>query len=660
VDIPIALSDLATELVGRACAVFRYQSQKELRQLPEVQAILTADDRVRRECVLTLAWAYITLEWGHPWRQGQVHLVALVARKPAPLTLADLTWVVELAEAASDADVQPSETMAALTPQFRALYAREPAAGPLIARAAALTHYKEDGRRLEAIIATAIDERDDVGPRIRAVLDADPRGAELLTQPRASGFEHLAAPLVQALLAARDVDLVIRNSRVVFVTPGNETLACAIVALAGPVVDPADLRRLALKAITGPHGWERSLKLANACVRAMTSVRELTALDRATTHGSLKREIAAALDRLAAAEGVDRETLLESAVETHGLDQDGCRIELRDLKVRAPADLRAEAKAIRATLAAERTRIDGLFAREWPRQDWQRLYLDHPITGHLARRLLWHFGDTVALGADAPRSGRARLWHPLDATREALLAWRTRLLEGLVVQPLRQAWRETYTITPAEERAGTYSDRFAGIVFHQTQARALMKRRGWKPAPAAWWDDGREHGVASCRRAGLRIEFVFDPIVDDDVDPSGMYRSCTSRQVRFFGSGDEPLLLTDVPPVLFSEALRDVDLFVSVSSSGEGPLTAAGELRRAILTELLPRLPIHAHIEDRDVVVRGRTRSYRIDLGTGQIRTGGKLFKRTGTAGRRAARLYLPIDDDPVLTEILAAALTLD
>jgi hypothetical protein len=158
----------ARELVGRACAVFRCQSQKELRQLPEVQAILTADDGVRRECVLAPAWANIALEdvsWDHPWRQGQVHLLALVARRPAPLTLADLTWVVELAEDVDRGSVTPAWTMAALTPQFRALYAREPAATPLIARAAALTHYKEDGRRLEAISAREIDERDDVHSR---------------------------------------------------------------------------------------------------------------------------------------------------------------------------------------------------------------------------------------------------------------------------------------------------------------------------------------------------------------------------------------------------------------------------------------------------------------------------------------------------------------
>ena len=156
--------------------------------------------------------------------------------------------------------------------------------------------------------------------------------------------------------------------------------------------------------------------------------------------------------------------------------------------------------------------------------------------------------------------------------------------------------------------------------------------------------------------------------------------------MRFFrGRTDEALPLTDVPPVVFSEALRDVDLFVSVTSIGADPdwhtraegrrfarywnevnlgeLNAIGELRRDLLAELLPRLPIapQAELEDPNLVVRGPRHTYRIHLGSGQIRISPdqRRFELKGTAGRRAAQLYLPIDDDPILTGILAAALTL-
>ena len=60
------------------------------------------------------------------------------------------------------------------------------------------------------------------------------------------------------------------------------------------------------------------------------------------------------------------------------------------------------------------------------------------------------------------------------------------LLDEARPQPFKQAFRETYTLTPAEAQTRIYSNRFAGHLFRQVQARALMKRRGWAPVPLAW------------------------------------------------------------------------------------------------------------------------------------------------------------------------------
>lgn len=363
------------------------------------------------------------------------------------------------------------------------------------------------------------------------------------------------------------------------------------------------------------------------------------------------------------------------------------------------------AKAIRRTLAAERARLDGLLARE--PETWARLYLDHPLTGQLTRRLVWRFtgagGAILGLPIDragvstvdgttrsVAGAGAVSLWHPLESSRETVLAWRRRLLTDLIVQPFRQAFRELYVIAPAEERGGAHSNRFAGHVFRQTQARALMKRRGWEPVSAAYWDDGIEHGVARRRyeHAGVRAELFFDPIEEIEPDPSGLYRYCTSDQLRFFrGMTDEPLALTEVPPVVFSEALRDVDLFVSVTSIGADPdwhartegrrfrrywgevnfgeLSVAGEVRRDLIAALLPRLSIadRCELDDPHLVVRGRLRSYRIHLGSGLVRMSPNdvqlRIRSLPQPRRRAAELYLPIDDDAILVRVLASALML-
>jgi hypothetical protein len=243
-------------------------------------------------------------------------------------------------------------------------------------------------------------------------------------------------------------------------------------------------------------------------------------------------------------------------------------------------------------------------------------------------------------------------------------------------------------LTPAEAQTREYSNRFAAHVFRQVQARALMKRRGWSPVPLAWWDDGVDHGVA--RRVfepfGVRAEFFYDPIVDMEPQGGDLYPYCTSDQVRFFdASSDDAVLLADVPLVVFSEAMRDVDLFIGVTSIGADPewldrgggrrfetywndfsfgdLNEAAKVRREVVEQLLPKLAIadRCDLDDRYLVVRGELRTYRIHLGSGNILMSPNDQYLCIVAARdgRADRLFLPFDDDPVLSMILSKAFLL-
>ena len=391
-----------------------------------------------------------------------------------------------------------------------------------------------------------------------------------------------------------------------FAVGGHEQILCGIATLAGRLGERAPLdrlRRLAAKAVTvigGEFGSPRSLRLANVSAHAIAeagtaaSITELLALERQVRHGTLLREIRKAIDALAAAQGVTRGQLLERAVERHGLGDDGvrevalsrgaARIEVEGTKVAlayvdeggrtkksVPADLkdetaelREELKRIRKTVAGERVRLDGLLAeaRSWPVEEWQRLYLDHPITGALARRLIWRFGSELigipesgkvvqvdGASVKLPARGDVRLWHPIDAPPEDVRAWRAYLFERELTQPLKQAFREVYVLTPAEEETQVYSNRFAAHIFRQVQARALMKGRGWSPVALAWWDDGIDHGLARkvFEPFNVRAEFFYDPILD--VEPTGdLYPYVTSDQVRFFDTEPErELPLADVP-----------------------------------------------------------------------------------------------------------------
>lgn len=97
------------------------------------------------------------------------------------------------------------------------------------------------------------------------------------------------------------------------------------------------------------------------------------------------------------------------------LDQDGARrkslpADVKESDAGTLTALRGDVAAIRKTIAGERSRLDGLMAldRRWPIAEWRSLYLGHPVTGPLARALVWGFrggdGTSVVVGVKPPRT----------------------------------------------------------------------------------------------------------------------------------------------------------------------------------------------------------------------------------------------------------------
>ena len=789
-------SEAATLVTAALSALEEAQwgAESDARELPDVRAILDAPEELRRECLLEIA--------GREEGYHRLTLLSLLARKRVQLTADDIEQLLS----PFGSELEPleawrhSETVRVLSRQLERAYSalseiEQERLKPFLECAACQADDAPTATRLRKLVGAPdairfdlIDEDDDVGHRLRAVLQQGEESEEaraavldLLAAFAASGRAgktwraeagrvcgllsqptDLVAALLDAALDAADTtwqypydDRTLTLTRCA--TEGNESLLCGAALFAGLVADPAllpRLRRLALKSvavivsesgIAGP----RSLRLANASAQAIAeigapaSITELLALERAVRHGTLLKQIRRAIDALAAAQGMTRDELLERAVERHDLDSDGRRrvplsrgtavidveggtaaslvylddyerrrksipAEVKAADAETLAALREDLKAIRKTIAGERQRLDRLSTlnRTWAIDDWRSLYLEHPITGRLTRALIWGFGgrdgvDLVGMPRDAttavtssgeevaiPAEGDAYVWHPITASAEDVRAWRLYLLEQAIAQPFKQAFRELYVVTPAELETRVYSNRFAGHVFGQVQARALMKGRGWRPLPVAWWDDGIEHGVA--RRAyeafAIRAEFFFDPALDIEPLGSGLYPYCTSDQVRFVEArSDEPVALADVPPVVFTEAMRDVDLFIGVTSIGADPewldrghgrrfenywhaysfgeLTAAGEIRRQVLEQLLPRLAIadRCELEERYLVVRGDLRTYRVHLGSGNVlmSPNDQYLCIVATRDSRAQKLFIPFDDDPVLSVILSKAFLL-
>jgi len=407
--------------------------------------------------------------------------------------------------------------------------------------------------------------------------------------------------------------------------------------------------------------------------------------------------------------------------------------------------LQKSLKDLNALLPAQRYRIESILRspdRSWSFANWKTRYLDHPILSHFARRLIWLFNDgthsitalphknsfltaTDAVYSPTPTT-TVKLYHPCTDTLDSVRAWREFLQRHQITQPFKQAHREIYLLTDAERTTSTYSNRFAAHIIRQHQFAALCAARGWKYRLQGAWD-GANTPTLELPAHLLKIEFWVDQV---EANENGLTQSfvsilLTTDQVRFIrwqpeeispheslrrfleelekraadrAAGrppqptadphDELLPLDQIQPQLFSEILRDVDLFVGVCSVGNDPawndggpdgryraywqkisfgdLSATAQTRKEILATLLPRLAIapQASLTDKFLIIRGSLRTYKIHLGSANILMEPNdqylcIVPGRSTQATTTGKLYLPFEGDQTLAVILSKAVLL-
>ncbi|MGW3205668.1 DUF4132 domain-containing protein [Streptomyces sp. NPDC001135] len=506
-------------------------------------------------------------------------------------------------------------------------------------------------------------------------------------------------------------------------------------ALTGAPAAVQHLGTLALRTGGAGPGVIDDLKLAGAAINALAESGDKAALEALwrlqsrIRHRALRKQLDTALVTAAGKHGITAAQLIERSVPDHGLGPDGSlerevgghriRVAIEEATTvrltftrpdgkssrTAPAalkdgfpdqlrELKALAKEVRGTLSGERARMEALMStgRAWPYDEWCRYYRDHPVTGTLVRGLIWELADedgewrAVAPLAEPPgRPERVRLWHPIRASTDEIRQWRERLVAARLRQPFKQAFREIYLLTPAERETGGYSNRFAAHIVHYPQLYALFKERGWQANFLGRYDGGYDGTARAVFGDGeWRACFHHEPAADD----RGGYapEHAATDQVRFErrdGRHWRETPLAEVPPLVFSEAMRDVDLFVGVTSIAADPdwadrggdryagywrgatfgeLTASAEVRREALARILPRLRIadRCVLDGRFLVVRGDVRTYKIHLGSANIlmEPDDSYLCIVPSRGKGEGKVFLPFEDER-LSLILSKAFLL-
>ncbi|HEX3355673.1 MAG TPA: DUF4132 domain-containing protein [Tepidisphaeraceae bacterium] len=368
--------------------------------------------------------------------------------------------------------------------------------------------------------------------------------------------------------------------------------------------------------------------------------------------------------------------------------------------------LQKTVKDLTKMLPAQRDRVERRMANaaEWQYPTWHERYFNHPLLSQLARRLIWQIleddrvtpcawlngklvkVDDTPIKIASPESARVRLWHPIGIDVQSVTAWRDWIQRHSVTQPFKQAYREVYILTDAELTTRTYSNRFATHIVRQHQFIALCQQRGWKTKLQGSWDGGDATPTLELPHWNLRAEFWIE--MAGDFNESFVANYLTTDQVRFYRTGaemTEPLELSDVPALPFSEAMRDVDLFVGVTSIGNDPtwadngpegifrtywdsfsfgaLSESSKTRRAALERIIPHLKIASRCSftDRFLVVRGDIRTYKIHFGSGNIlmEPNDQYLCIVPNRSTHTDHLFLPFEGDGALSIILSKAFLL-
>ena len=143
--------------------------------------------------------------------------------------------------------------------------------------------------------------------------------------------------------------------------------------------------------------------------------------------------------------------------------------------------------------------------------------------------------------------------------------------------------------------------------------------------------------------------------------------------------------MVDVPAIVFSEVMRDVDLFVGVTSIGNDPnwqdggnnqydnywrdysfadLSESSKLRKEVLENLVPRLKIASRcsFSGKYLVVHGDLKTYKIHIGSGNILMEPNDQYLCIVPNRKeetGTKLFLPFEGDQMLSIIISKAFLL-
>ncbi len=221
-----------------------------------------------------------------------------------------------------------------------------------------------------------------------------------------------------------------------------------------------------------------------------------------------------------------------------------------------------------------------------------------------------------------------------------------------IKQPFKQVFRELY-VKLAEELEKEASLMFAGNQIQPKKTVACLQGRKW----IADYEEGLQK-VFYGKDIIARIYAIADWFSPSEVEAP------TLEWVEFSGRKTfQAIKIKDIPDIIYSEVMRDVDLAVSVAhAGGVDPETSHSTVEmRKVVAEFNRELfqLKNVSFEKNHAVITGLRGEYTIHMGSGVIhQLGGHQINVLPVHSQARGKIFLPfVDEDPKSAEIMSKIL---
>ena len=223
------------------------------------------------------------------------------------------------------------------------------------------------------------------------------------------------------------------------------------------------------------------------------------------------------------------------------------------------------------------------------------------------------------------------------------------------VQPFKQIFREVYVVTDAEKNEDYISRRFNGHNIKSYPAIGLFRSQGWDLvlehdntySPQISYPENRITAHSNTLLVGYGNDYIE-----------------TFEDIYFIDYQNNKIPLEDVPPIIFSETMREIDLVVSVAFAGDSPwegTTSTIENRIALIRETCSLLNLGNVLDSGHfAVVEGMLASYKVHLGSGSShQVPGNYVCVIPDNTKDVGKLFLPFIDKDQITSIVLSKIIL-